>query len=302
MEIGGERLRGPRSGPHLCARRYSFFTFAVTTFLYLGTAAVLLLLAWLLRKSRQPAAATKPLRAGPAYQPHGITTPFKPVPYEKVVRHYEQALARQLTAPRFRLLLMAHYNAQAYEAALAVSQRFQQALAAEFVAADLVLHAHLHTCVGEPQRAVALYTHMLAASVASAATGAAIYNNRGYAYNMMGDYLLAIQDFNQALALKPNMAYAYNNRGLAWHRLGMSPEGRADIERSLRLNSQNAYAYRNLGIYYFDQGDYAAALPLFERAHRIGTAPPELAAYLRQTRQQLGFSAAADEPPLMSES
>ncbi len=58
----------------------------------------------------------------------------------------------------------------------------------------------------------------------------------------------------------------------------------------MRLDSQNAYAYRNLGIYYFDQGNYQAALPLFERAHRLGTAPPELAGYLMQTRQQLGLS------------
>ncbi|RYY13572.1 MAG: tetratricopeptide repeat protein [Cytophagaceae bacterium] len=93
------------------------------------------------------------------------------------------------------------------------------------------------------------------------------------------------------------MAYAYNNRGLAWHRLGMRAEGRADIEHSLRLDGQNAYAHRNLGICYFDQGDYAAALPHFERAHRLGTAPPELAAYLRQTRQQLGLDSATDEQP-----
>jgi tetratricopeptide (TPR) repeat protein len=187
--------------------------------------------------------------------------------------------------------VLTHYNAQAYKAALAASQRFQQTLAAEFNKADLVLHAHLHTTIGEPQQAVALYTQMLKQAISSAA----IYNNRGYAYNMLADYLLAIQDFNQALALQPNMAYAYNNRGLALLRLGMGTEGRADIERSLRIDHQNAYAHRNLGIYHFNQGDYPAALLHFEQAHRLGTAPPELADYLTQTRQQLGLDPSAGE-------
>ncbi|MFD1875212.1 tetratricopeptide repeat protein [Hymenobacter bucti] len=197
----------------------------------------------------------------------------------------EQELARRANAPSFRLLVMTHYREQAYEAALAASQRFQHTLSAEFGMDDLLLRGHLHLCLGQPQHAVTVHTHLLENGIASAT----IYNNRGYAYNMLAEYLLALQDFNRAIALQPSMAYAYNNRGLALHRLGMGAEGRADMEHSLRLDNQNAYAYRNLGIYHFDQGDYQAALPLFERAQRLGTAPPGLAAYLTQTRQQLGL-------------
>ena len=261
---------------------------------YLWAAAGLVLLAWWLIKSRQRAAAAVSL-PGPPYQPRPIKKRFAPLSYADMVEHYEQGLARQVSAPQFRLLVMTHYNAQAYEAALAASERFRAALAAEFNRADQVLHAHLYTTTGEPGQAVAMYTQMLEQSIASAA----IYNNRGYAYNLAEEYLLAIQDFNQAIALQPNMAYAYNNRGLALLRLGMPAEGRADIEHSLQLNRHNAYAYRNLGIYYFDQGDYPAALRHFEQAHRLGTAPPELADYLTQTRQQLGVDPAAGEQSAM---
>jgi tetratricopeptide (TPR) repeat protein len=244
------------------------------------------LLAWWLLKVRQPpAAAAKQPATPPAYEPRVFKTRSRSETYGQVVQLYEQALAQQVSAPRFRLLVMTHYNVQAYAAAAAASQRFREALPAEFAVADLVLHAHLHTCLGEPQRAVDLYTQLLTHEAPSAA----VYNNRGYAYNMLAEYALALQDFNQALALQPTMAYAYNNRGLALHRLGMSAEGQSDIAHSLRLDSQNAYAYRNLGICHFDQGDYQAALPLFERAHRLGTEPPELAAYLTKTRQQLGL-------------
>lgn len=268
----------------------------MATSIYVCLALGLVLVAWWLLKGRWPAATPgRPPQVGPAYQPRVIKPRFTPKSYDETVQHYEYSLAHQTSAPLFRLLVMTHYKAQAYEAALAVSQRFRQALAAEFSKADLVLHAHLHTTVGEPQQAVAIYTQMLAQAISSAA----IYNNRGYAYNMMGEYLLAIQDLNQALVLQPTMAYAYNNRGLALLRLGLGTEGRADIEHSLRLDRQNAYAHRNLGIYYLDQGDYAAALPHFERAHRIGTAPPGLADYLRQTRQQLGLDPATGEQPSM---
>ncbi|RZK88559.1 MAG: tetratricopeptide repeat protein [Hymenobacter sp.] len=260
----------------------------MATWVYLAAAALLVLVAWQLLRSRQPATGPQP---GPAYQPRVVKTRSTPEAYEKAVQNYEELLERRHSAPLFRLLVMTHYTSQAHEAALATSQRFQRTLADEFSTADLVLHAHLYTSTGEPQQAVAMYTQLLDQSISSAA----IYNNRGYAYTMLAEYLLAIQDCNQAIALHPRMAYAYNNRGLALFRLGMSAEGRADIEHSLRLDRQNAYAHRNLGIYYFDQGDYLGALPHFERAHQLGSAPPELAGYLRQTRQQLGLSSAADE-------
>ena len=248
---------------HLCTWCCSFFFSVVAILVYPGVALLVGLLAWWL-----------------------FQIPIRPKSSRKLVQLCEQELARRADAPNFRLLVLTHYRVLAYEAALAASERFQQTLPAEFGTADSLLHAHILICLGQPQHAVTVLTHLLERGIASAT----IYNNRGYAYNMLAEYLLAIQDCSQAIALQPSLAYAYNNRGLALHRLGMSAEGRADIEHSLRLDSQNAYAYRNLGIYHFDQGDYEAALPLFERAHRQGTAPPELADYLKRTRQQLGLS------------
>jgi tetratricopeptide (TPR) repeat protein len=263
MAIRPERLRRLANCLHLCAQHHSFCLFVVAILAYPGIALLIGLLAWWLFK-------------GPAM----------PKSSGNLIQFCEQQLARWPTAQSFRVLVLTHYRASAYEAALAASQRFQQTLPAEFKTNDLMLHAQLHLCLGQPQHAVTVLTYLLEQGIASAT----IYNNRGYAYNRLGEYLLALQDFNQAIALQPGMAYAYNNRGLALHRVGMSAEGRADIERSLRLDNQNAYAYCNLGIYHFDHGDYEAALSLFERAHRQGTAPPELAAYLKRTRQQLGLS------------
>ncbi len=38
------------------------------------------------------------------------------------------------------------------------------------------------------------------------------YNNRGIAYGEKGDVDLAIKDFDKAIDLKPDYAFAYNNR------------------------------------------------------------------------------------------
>src|SRR5450755_489544 len=44
---------------------------------------------------------------------------------------------------------------------------------------------------------------------------AASFNNRGMAYNEKGEFNLAIADFDQAIRLRPDDAYAFYNRGNA---------------------------------------------------------------------------------------
>lgn len=42
------------------------------------------------------------------------------------------------------------------------------------------------------------------------------YNNRGAAYYLEGEYQLAVDDYTQAIALKPDLATAFNNRAMAY--------------------------------------------------------------------------------------
>ena len=42
------------------------------------------------------------------------------------------------------------------------------------------------------------------------------HNQRGADYDKLGQYQLAIEDYNEAIRLKPDLALAYNNRGLAY--------------------------------------------------------------------------------------
>ena len=46
------------------------------------------------------------------------------------------------------------------------------------------------------------------------------YSNRGLAYDGIGQYQRAIQDYDEAIQLDPDYAWAYHDRGMAYHRLG----------------------------------------------------------------------------------
>src|ERR1019366_9290602 len=44
---------------------------------------------------------------------------------------------------------------------------------------------------------------------------ATVFDNRGLAYTDKGDYERAIADFNAAIVIKPDYAFAFSNRGVA---------------------------------------------------------------------------------------
>ena len=61
------------------------------------------------------------------------------------------------------------------------------------------------------------------------------YYNRGNAFREKGEYDRAIQDYNQALTLKPNLDPAYYNRGIAYARKGEYRQAESDFSKALKL-------------------------------------------------------------------
>jgi tetratricopeptide (TPR) repeat protein len=61
------------------------------------------------------------------------------------------------------------------------------------------------------------------------------YNNRGNAKAALGDRQGAIADFNQAIRLDPNNAFAYTNRGIAKYELGDNQGAITDYQRAIEL-------------------------------------------------------------------
>jgi tetratricopeptide (TPR) repeat protein len=74
------------------------------------------------------------------------------------------------------------------------------------------------------------------------------YVNRGVAYLKTGDSEKAVQDFTQAVALNPTDPEIYYNRAFVYENLGEIEKALADYSRALAINPKFAAAYNNRGL------------------------------------------------------
>ena len=94
---------------------------------------------------------------------------------------------------------------------------------------------------------------------------ATAYNNRGLAYDNLGNYQQAINDYNKAIQLNPQFALAYNNRGLAYIKLGNHQQAINDFNKAIQLNPQYAMAYIARGLAYARVGNYQQSIKDFNK-------------------------------------
>ena len=115
------------------------------------------------------------------------------------------------------------------------------------------------------------------------------YNNRGIAYSNRGEYDRAVQDYNTAIAMKPDYFTAYNNRGVAFSRIGSYERAIEDFGRAIALNPNFDDAYNNRGIAHEKTGQFENAMEDFRKA--IVLNPVSEKAYVNRgvTYQKVGM-------------
>ncbi len=87
------------------------------------------------------------------------------------------------------------------------------------------------------------------------------FHNRGIIYSQeLHDYQQAIQDFDTALSLKPDLAHAYKNRAYAHWQLGHLVEAIADYDQSLERLPNLAVVYWERALVHQEMGELPAAL------------------------------------------
>jgi lipoprotein NlpI len=97
------------------------------------------------------------------------------------------------------------------------------------------------------------------------------FYNLGTIYGRDGQTDRAVENFNQAILLKPDYAEAYNNRGYAYTRMGQDDRAIADFNEAARLKPDFAAAYNNRGYAYARKGQDDMAIRSFYQA--IGFKP-----------------------------
>jgi tetratricopeptide (TPR) repeat protein len=94
---------------------------------------------------------------------------------------------------------------------------------------------------------------------------AAAFYNRGIAYRNQGKFDRAIEDYDQALRLRPAFADALNDRGLAYRHKGDNERAIADFDEALRARPDFAAALFNRGGAWVSLGKLDRAIADFER-------------------------------------
>ena len=95
------------------------------------------------------------------------------------------------------------------------------------------------------------------------------YNNKEAAFDNLGQKQRAIDDYNEAISLKPNDAVSYYNRGLAYGSLGQYQRAIEDYNEFIRLKPNDAVSYYNRGTTYANLGQQQRAIDDYNEAIRL---------------------------------
>jgi tetratricopeptide (TPR) repeat protein len=102
---------------------------------------------------------------------------------------------------------------------------------------------------------------------------------RGNALREQGDLSGALEQYSEAVTVRPDYAIAYNNRGWANFLLGNDEPALADYTLAISVDPSLAYAFNNRGLLYQFRGDLRLAASDFERALALGLDPAGWAEY-----------------------
>jgi protein O-GlcNAc transferase len=116
------------------------------------------------------------------------------------------------------------------------------------------------------------------------------HNSLGNVYRTLGRPVDAIEEFREALRLKPNFSIAYNNLGIALADCGQSRGSLACFEQAVQLDPRNMQAWMNLGSALLELGKLANAAICFEHAIDIAPNQGDAFAQLGRCQARLGKS------------
>lgn len=149
---------------------------------------------------------------------------------------------------------------------------------------------------GAPDVMIAGCTKLLAQKPSAHNRGVAHFN-RGLAYLARSEWQLAINDFTEALKIRPNDARAYRSRASALTQLRRDDEALADLSQAIKFDPRDYPSHRSLAQIYISRKDFLGAIAVYSEA--MNHFPKESDLYLR--RGMAWANAAAPQTPLAQE-
>jgi len=95
------------------------------------------------------------------------------------------------------------------------------------------------------------------------------YHNLGNDYYKIGEFDKAIEHYNKALEIRPDLLETYFNRGLAYTRKGLYDKAIEDLTKVIELNPNLAEAYYTRGLVYEYKQDYEQAILQYNKALEV---------------------------------
>ncbi|MBI2597000.1 tetratricopeptide repeat protein [Candidatus Daviesbacteria bacterium] len=95
------------------------------------------------------------------------------------------------------------------------------------------------------------------------------HNNLGDVYGRQGDKQKALQEFQTAIALKPNYADAYHNAANTYVELGQPDQALEYYQKATQFNPNLWQSYQNMAAIYFKEKQYEKALENIQKAITI---------------------------------
>jgi hypothetical protein len=141
--------------------------------------------------------------------------------------------------------------------------------------ASLPVGALLAGCTTGPDSSPS--AELLLGKIDTSGVGSADYD-RGKHYLASGDYGLAIDSFEKALAEAPGSADAMNGLAIAYDRIGRKEDAAMFLNKALALDPRSAYTLNNFAYFHLSHGEPDQAMAYFARAKAALAATPKTGA------------------------
>ena len=133
------------------------------------------------------------------------------------------------------------------------------------------------------QENVKACTAALAEPKLTPADRAITFNIRGNTYDALGQYDLAIADYEEVTRLRPDLAMGYGNLGLEYCRKGDFKAAVAQFDEALKRSPDYSFAMYGRGVALSRLGQVDAAREQLDKVNKVD---PEIAAVYRQIKME----------------